>query len=165
MSLPSDVPFRYAIAVGSNRRGRYGRPSSTAAAALKAIGGVVALSPVLTTRPIGPSIRQFVNQVAIIASVESPPALLRRIKQVERAFGRRRGQRWGARVVDLDIILWSRGAWVSAGLVVPHAAFRDRRFVLQPLKTVAGQWRDPVTGLTIRQLERRLIKPVPILRG
>uniref|UniRef100_UPI0015771B8A 2-amino-4-hydroxy-6- hydroxymethyldihydropteridine diphosphokinase n=1 Tax=Sphingomonas bacterium TaxID=1895847 RepID=UPI0015771B8A len=79
-----------------------------------------------------------------------------------RAFGRRRGRRWGARVLDLDIVLWSGGSWRSPGLTIPHPAFRDRRFVLDPMVALAPRWRDPVTGLTIRQLAAQLTRRRPL---
>lgn len=148
----------YAIALGSNRRGRHGSPEAEIAAALAELGGVVAVSPLLRTAPLGPSKRRFVNAVALIETDEDPPALLRRLKAIERAFGRRRGRSWGARVIDLDIVLWSQGAWGQKGLTVPHAAFRARDFVLRPLRAVAADWRDPVTGRTVRQLAARLEK-------
>ena len=88
--------------------------------------------------------------------------MLARLKAIERAFGRRPGRRWGARVLDLDIILWSGGCWRSKGLVVPHPRYRDRTFVLRPLHDVAPRWRDPLTGLTPRQLEARLTRPRPL---
>jgi 2-amino-4-hydroxy-6-hydroxymethyldihydropteridine diphosphokinase len=142
----------YAIALGSNRRGRHGGPAAEVAAALAAIGGVVAASPTIATAPLGPSIRRFANAAALIETDEAPPALLARLQAIERAFGRRRGERWGARVIDLDILLWSGGAWVSSGLTVPHPAFRTRGFVLRPLCVIAPGWRDPLTGRTVRQL-------------
>ena len=54
-------------------------------------------------------------------------------------------------MLDLDIILWSGGMWGSAP-TLPHPAFRGRAFVLAPLAEVAPAWRDPVTGLSVRQL-------------
>jgi 2-amino-4-hydroxy-6-hydroxymethyldihydropteridine diphosphokinase len=92
----------------------------------------------------------------LLQSDEAPPALLRRLKAIERDFGRRRGRVWGARVIDLDIVLWSGGAWGDSRLTVPHPRFRGRDFVLAPLAEVAPDWRDPVTGLSIRQLAARL---------
>lgn len=149
----------YAIALGSNRRGRHGGPTATVRAALSALdalGGVVAASDIMFTRPVGPSLRRFANMVAIIESEAAPDVLLRQLKAIERGFGRRRGQRWGARVIDLDIILWSGGAWASSGamnaLVIPHPRFRERDFVLRPLAQIAPTWRDPVSGRTIRHL-------------
>lgn len=155
--MPTTSPrTSYVIALGSNRRGRHGSPEAEIAAALAALGGVVAVSPVLRTPPLGPSKRRFANAAALIASDAEPPALLARLKAIERAFGRRRGRSWAARVIDLDIILWSEGAWSEKGLTVPHAAFRERDFVLRPLLAVAPEWRDPVSGLSVRQLAARL---------
>jgi 2-amino-4-hydroxy-6-hydroxymethyldihydropteridine diphosphokinase len=146
----------YVIALGSNRRGRHGAPADEVRAALEAIGGVVMTSPFLTTAPLGPARRRFVNTAALIDSEESPPDLLARLKAIEAGFGRRRGQRWTDRVIDLDIILWSGGVWASEGLTVPHPEFRRRGFVLGPLAAIVPGWRDPLTGFTIRQLAARL---------
>lgn len=142
----------YALALGSNRRGLHGGPAQSVRAALAAIGGVVAVSAVIETVPVGPSQRRFANMAAIVETNEAPDALLARLKAIERGFGRRRGQRWGARVIDIDIILWSGGAWASPDLTIPHPAFRLRGFVLRPLAQIAPRWRDPVSGRTIRQL-------------
>ena len=149
------VTTSYAIALGSNRPGRHGSPSREVAAALTELAPA-AVSPIVHTAPLGPSIRRYANAVAIIETEEAPPALLRRLKAIERAFGRRAGQRWGARVIDLDIILWSEGPWSSPGLTVPHPQFRARGFVLDPLVRVAAGWRDPISGRTVRQLRARL---------
>ncbi|MEA3011156.1 MAG: 2-amino-4-hydroxy-6-hydroxymethyldihydropteridine diphosphokinase [Sphingomonadales bacterium] len=110
------------------------------------------------TPALGPAGRGFANAVALVESDLSPPDLLDRLKQVERDFGRRAGRRWGPRVLDLDIILWSQGAWAGDGLTVPHPEFRIRDFVLQPLADVAPAWRDPITGATVRQLRHRLAR-------
>ncbi|MES3107371.1 2-amino-4-hydroxy-6-hydroxymethyldihydropteridine diphosphokinase [Sphingomonas aurantiaca] len=142
----------YVIALGSNRRGRHGAPEREIAAALTALGDVVARSLTVASAPLGPSNRRYANAVALIETPEDPAALLVRLKQIERRFGRRAGRRWGSRVIDLDIILWSGGAWTSPGLVVPHVAYRTRGFVLAPLAGLVPAWRDPRTGRTIRQL-------------
>ncbi|NYT41072.1 2-amino-4-hydroxy-6-hydroxymethyldihydropteridine diphosphokinase [Sphingomonas sp. R-74633] len=159
------VRTSYAIAIGSNRRGRHGSPAREVLAAIRALDGVTAVSPILHTPPLGPSKRRFANAVALIQSDEAPPALLHRLKAIERAFGRRRGQSWGARVIDLDIVLWSGGSWGGPALTVPHRLFRARDFVLAPLVQVAPGWRDPVTGLSVRQLYSRLTRRKPASRG
>jgi 2-amino-4-hydroxy-6-hydroxymethyldihydropteridine diphosphokinase len=142
----------YAIGLGSNRRGRHGGPADEVTAALAAIGGVAAMSTIIASAPLGPSIRRFANAAALVTSDEGPPEMLARLKAIERAFGRRPGERWGARVIDLDLLLWSGGVWASPGLVLPHPAFRTRGFVLGPLAQIAPDWRDPLTGRTVRQL-------------
>jgi 2-amino-4-hydroxy-6-hydroxymethyldihydropteridine diphosphokinase len=150
------MPSSYVIALGSNRRGRHGAPADEVRAALAAIGGVVMTSKLVTTAPLGPARRRFVNAAALIESDDSPPELLARLKAIEAAFGRRRGQRWSDRVIDLDIVLWSGGAWASDGLTVPHPEFRRRDFVLRPLAAIMPDWRDPLTNLTVRQLAARM---------
>ncbi len=154
----------YAIALGSNRRSRHGAPAATLRAALTAIGGMQAVSAMRNTPALGPAGRSFANAVAIIDSDLAPDALLARLKTIERDFGRRPGRRWGPRVLDLDLILWSGGAWNGPGPTIPHPAFRSRDFVLRPLAEIAPRWRDPVTGATVRQLLARLTAPRPVLR-
>jgi 2-amino-4-hydroxy-6-hydroxymethyldihydropteridine diphosphokinase len=153
----------YLVALGSNRVGRHGRPQGEVAAALRLLGGRA--SPIIASAPLGPSTRTFANAAAVIESDESPAALLARLKRIERAFGRRTGRRWGARVIDLDIILWSGGRVATPTLTVPHRAFRERGFVLAPALAVAPAWRDPVTGRSVRQLHARLTARRPALRS
>ena len=156
----------YAIALGSNRRhGRYGAPRrviTAAAAAVARLGTVERLSSVRPTAAIGPAGRAFANAVLILATDLGPAELLAALKQIERNFGRRPGRRWGPRVLDLDIILWSGGCWADKGLIVPHPGMRDRRFVLDPLAEIAPDWRDPITGASVRQLAFRKRTPVPV---
>ena len=64
-------------------------------------------------------------------------------------------------VLDLDILLWSEGAFEAPGLCIPHIAFADRRFVLDPLARIAADWRDPRSGLTIYHLKARLDRKRP----
>ena len=160
--MPSST---YAIAIGSNRRHhRHGGPErvvAAATAALGELGTVRACSLVIRTAALGPAGRGFANAVAILETGLTPPALLARLKRLERALGRRPGRRWGARVLDLDIILWSGGAWSAAGLTIPHLEFRKRSFVLRPLKQVAPAWRDPLTGRTVRQLAHAVDRRAP----
>lgn len=154
----------YLIALGSNRLGRLGTPEQVVRAARESIGALRLVSPVIASAPLGPSSRRFANAVALVDSDEQPPAMLTRLKAIERAFGRRRGRRWGARVIDLDLIGWSGGAWESPGLTIPHPRFRERAFVLAPLVAIAPTWRDPSTGLTARQLHARLTAARPVNR-
>jgi 2-amino-4-hydroxy-6-hydroxymethyldihydropteridine diphosphokinase len=139
------------------------------AAALDALGSegvrVIARSPVLRTEPVGPSIRRYANAAAVLETALDPPALLALLKRTERRFGRRPGgRRWSARVLDLDIVLWSGGPFGAPGLTIPHPLFRERDFVLLPALAVAPTWRDPLTGLTVSQLHARLTRPRPVRR-
>jgi 2-amino-4-hydroxy-6-hydroxymethyldihydropteridine diphosphokinase len=161
----------YAIALGSNRRhGRHGTPARVIAAAIEALSAAgvkpLAVSPTFTTAPIGPSIRAFANAAALVETSFAPPALLAALKAIERDFGRRRGQRWGARVVDLDILLWQKGRWTSRHptLIIPHVGLAERRFVLDPLARIAPQWRIPRIG-TVAQARARLTRRATLHRS
>jgi 2-amino-4-hydroxy-6-hydroxymethyldihydropteridine diphosphokinase len=150
----------YVIALGSNRRhGRHGTPMGVVRAALSELGETVAVSHIIATPALGPAGRSFANAAAIVESDIGPDEMLVHLKAIERAFGRRGGRRWGPRVLDLDIILWSGGAWGGPGPIIPHPSFRERRFVLDPLAEIAPGWRDPLTGRTVRQLRARLTRP------
>ncbi|MCT2401636.1 2-amino-4-hydroxy-6-hydroxymethyldihydropteridine diphosphokinase [Novosphingobium mangrovi (ex Huang et al. 2023)] len=165
---------RYLIALGSNmRHHRYGSPRAVLAAAIEALDHgkfkVLAASKVIETLPLGPSRRCYANAAVVLRSKRAPDEVLHKLRKIERKFGRRHGgQAWGARVLDLDIVLWNGGAWArddgEASLVIPHPAFRQRSFVLRPATEIAGAWRDPLTGLTVRQLSVRLTKGRPVPR-
>lgn len=158
----------YLVALGSNRRHHlYGRPREVVCAAMEelaSLGTVTARSPVLATPPMGAAQRRFANAAVLIESEYDPPAMLAGLKRMEREFGRRRGRRWGDRVIDLDIVLWSGGAWQGTDLAIPHREFRKRTFVLGPASAIARNWRDPVTALSLVHLNRRLTRGRPMPR-
>lgn len=155
------VTYLYAIAIGSNRmHGRHGRPPGVVEAAIAVLDaefGLFDASPIVLNPAHGGAGRDFANAVALIESGLEPPALLDRLKGLERSFGRRSGRRWGSRVLDLDIVLWSGGRWRSRTLSVPHRSLASRSFVLQPLAAIAPGWR--VCGaVTTRHLAHRLAR-------
>jgi 2-amino-4-hydroxy-6-hydroxymethyldihydropteridine diphosphokinase len=158
----------YAIALGSNRsHGRLGRPEQVVRAAIEALGAfgaVERVSRVMDYPALGPGGRDYANAAAVCSTEFTPSALMAALKQTERDFGRRPGRRWGPRVLDLDIILWSGGVSRQPGPSIPHPEFRNRLFVLQPLAEIAPDWRDPVTGLSVRHLLARLTAPRPARR-
>ncbi|MBH1992482.1 MAG: 2-amino-4-hydroxy-6-hydroxymethyldihydropteridine diphosphokinase [Sphingomonadaceae bacterium] len=152
----------YALAIGSNQalsaRRSPARLLEEAVALIGAQARVLAVAPTIVTAPIGPSARRFANGALLVESTLPPVAMLRFVQSIETMLGRRRHRRWGARSVDIDIILWSGGAWRSRMLTIPHAAFRTRDFVLTPLTSIAPGWRDPLSGLRMRHLAARLAK-------
>lgn len=99
----------------------------------------------------------FVNGVAQVSTALSPGALLTRLHEVEREFGRRRGVPNAARSIDLDLLdyegLVQQG---GDGPALPHPRLHQRAFVLLPLADVAPLWRHPVLDLPVAEMIRRL---------
>jgi 2-amino-4-hydroxy-6-hydroxymethyldihydropteridine diphosphokinase len=158
------VTHLYAIAIGSNRpHGRYGGPADVVEAAIARLDeefGLFDASPIILNAAHGGAGRDFANAVALVESDLKPPEMLKRLKAIERDFGRRRGRRWGPRVLDLDLVLWSGDRWKSRRLTVPHPRLDQRSFVLQPLAAIAPNWR--VRGpLSVRHLAERLARRRP----
>jgi 2-amino-4-hydroxy-6-hydroxymethyldihydropteridine diphosphokinase len=161
------LTYLYLIGLGSNQSlPLVGRPHQILDQAIAALEmddiDVFAQSATISSAPLGPSRRQYANAAAIVSTKLTPPELLRRLQHIEHHFGRTwRGQPWQARTLDLDIVLWSEGIWAESDphLAIPHPALRNRNFVLTPAAMIAPDWRDPVTGLTIRQLQTRFNRP------
>jgi 2-amino-4-hydroxy-6-hydroxymethyldihydropteridine diphosphokinase len=150
----------YAVAIGSNRsHGRFGRPTGVVEAAIARLDrefGLFNASRIMLNAAHGRAGRDFANAVILIESDLEPPAMLRHLKAIEHDFGRRRGRRWGPRVLDLDIVLWSGGNFHARGLAIPHPQFAKRKFVLQPLTAIASDWR--IGPFRVRHLAARLVK-------
>lgn len=148
------------VAIGSNRRhGRFGRPACVVRAAIAALPGVIAASPIIATAPLGPGTRRYANAVAAILWVGDLHDLLALLQAMEADFGRRRGQRWGDRVLDLDIVAAGSTVLRGRALMVPHPELARRLFVLGPLVAVAPAWRHPLLRATARQLHAALLRP------
>ena len=86
--------------------------------------------------------------------------MLAALKAIERQFGRRRGRRWGPRVLDLDLVAWSGPNYASRELTIPHPRLASRDFVLGPLAAIAPDW-PVIDALTPRHLAARLGKRFP----
>lgn len=151
----------YAIAIGSNRRHiRHGRPAGVVEAAIGRLDADFTLfdaSPIILNRAVGGAGRDFANAVALVESDLEPSTMLAELKAIERDFGRRRGKRWGERVLDLDLVAWDGGRFASRRLTIPHPRLDQRDFVLGPLAAIAPGWKFG-GSLTPRHLVSRLGK-------
>lgn len=158
---------RVALALGGNRwHGRHGAPAAVLRAAARALAAAglrfVRLSTVISTAPLGPSRRYYANAVLLGDWPGSAAELHGATLALERGFGRRSGQRWGARTLDIDIIAFGDARISQPGLTIPHPRMAERAFVLDPLAEVWPRWRHPATGLTAQQMRHRLHRPRPL---
>jgi 2-amino-4-hydroxy-6-hydroxymethyldihydropteridine diphosphokinase len=137
------------VGLGSNVGDRLGALAAAARALRDVLGGTVA-SSLYETSPVGPPQPDYLNAALRGTFGDSPDALLGLLLGVERRAGRERRERFGPRVLDVDV-LWIDGvARNSANLVVPHPRLAERRFALEPLLDVAPDARDPATGVLLR---------------
>ncbi len=114
---------------------------------------VLHISPCYETTPWGVLEQpNFLNLAVEIETAMTPLEFLRHVKWVESALGRELGLRWGPRAIDIDMVLWHALVLETPELILPHVAFRERRFVLTPLADIAPEAQDPVTGRTVREL-------------
>lgn len=117
-------------------------------------GKVTGLSPFYETSPVGVTDQPFFcNAVLRLATGQTPLELLRSLQQIENEiFKRKRDRHWGARTIDLDLLLYGDVVMESAELMLPHPRLAERRFVLQPLCDLAPQLLHPLLGQTMTQL-------------
>ena len=94
----------------------------------------------------------FLNQVLEIETALDPEALLSLLLEIEREMGRIRGEKFGPRTIDLDILLYGDLVLNTTDLDIPHPRMAERRFVLMPLSELIGDRLHPVTGRSIRDM-------------
>jgi len=119
------------------------------------------ISDFIETEPEGEGLQDqpfYLNAVGIGETSLTPRELLDALLAIEQAYGRERPFPGAARTLDLDLILVGDAREDSPGLQVPHPRFRERFFVLGPLAEIAPDLTDPVTGLKVSELLRKLLR-------
>lgn len=166
------------ISLGSNQGDRLAN-LRLAVEALKGIPGtlVTGTSGIYATEPVGKTNQpEFLNLAAEIETGLEPGDLLAALQNVEKGLGRERGERWGPRTIDLDILYFGQRIVGQPDLTIPHPRAQQRAFVLEPLAELAPELVDPVTGKTVAEMLERLDRsgqcveraaglPSPLLRG
>ena len=131
------------VGLGSN----VGDREATIRAAIAALPGVVAVSELRETDPVGVTEQPvFLNGAFALETELSARELLRSLLAVERELGRERRERWGPRTIDLDLLLYGGETLDEPGLTVPHPRLHERRFVLEPLAEIAPRLVIPGRG-------------------
>ncbi len=110
---------------------------------------LIAVSSWYLTKPVGPPQPDYLNGCATLQTSLEPCDLLTALHAIEHEFGRVREQHWGARTLDLDLLLYNRQIIDTPSLQVPHPRMTERAFVLIPLVEIAPAWIEPRSGRTI----------------
>ena len=147
--------MRAYVGVGTNLGDRWGH-LALAGAELRRTPGVTLLraSHVYDTEPLGPSQPRYLNAVLELETTLGAEALLAALFAVERTALRRRDVRWGARTLDLDLLLYEDLVLRTPSLTLPHPGLISRRFVLAPLAELCPARAVPGTGATVAELLR-----------
>ena len=131
------------VGVGAN----LGDREATVEAALGALPGVVAVSRLRETAPVGVVDQPpFLNGAAALETELSARDLLDTLLEVERDLGRERRERWGPRTIDLDLLLYGDATIDEPGLTIPHPRLHERRFALEPLLDLDPELAVPGRG-------------------
>ncbi len=144
------------IGVGANLAGNYDSPSAAVLAVPQAMQArdirVVAMSRLYQTPPMGPADQPpYINAALAVETDHAPADLLAHLHEIEAAFGRKRRERWQARVLDLDLLDYD-GQQNAAQPILPHTGIAERAFVLVPLYDIAPDWQHPISGQNITAL-------------
>jgi 2-amino-4-hydroxy-6-hydroxymethyldihydropteridine diphosphokinase len=146
------MPHRVHLGIGSNLGDRRAN-TVEAIAKVSALPGtrVVRASSLYESEPLGNAKTWFVNSVIEVETELGPEVLLKKLKAIEEAMGRKRvkGKRWGSRIIDLDILLFDQDVVDKRTLKIPHPEMHKRRFVLLPLAELAPQVVHPQLGQTV----------------
>jgi 2-amino-4-hydroxy-6-hydroxymethyldihydropteridine diphosphokinase len=149
------------IGLGSNLGSHHGDRARHLELALEALGsvGIVGqLSSVYETDAWGVPDKQpdYLNQVAVLKTGLGPTALVMAMLKIEADIGRVRTERYGARVIDLDVLLLGDVVIDEPGVQIPHPRLHQRAFVLVPLTEIAPNLVHPGSGVTIEELLGRV---------
>lgn len=117
------------------------------------VGPVVRLSELYETAPWGITDQPaYLNQVLVVETNLEPEAVLTRTQAIEQELGRVRLERWGARVIDIDILYYDQLVLQTESLTIPHPYLHQRRFTLVPLAEIAPNFVHPVFQKTTMEL-------------
>ena len=141
------------LLLGSNVDGRLDNLSAGRKSISERIAPLEEESSIYETAPWGNENQTaFLNQAVLIETQMQPEALLEMLKSVEREIGRKQNEKWGPRLIDIDILMTGDVIYQSDKLTVPHPRLQDRRFALTPLAEFAADVVHPVFRKTVREL-------------
>ena len=152
------MPIVY-IGIGSNLGNREENCQKAIALLIEKNIKITKRSSLYETEPWGAKEQPgFINMAVEIETNLEPGVLLKTIKEIESSMGRRKGMRWGPRVIDLDILLYDEHVIKTHELEIPHPGIKDREFVLKPLSEIAPDKIHPIFKKSIKTLLIELLK-------
>jgi 2-amino-4-hydroxy-6-hydroxymethyldihydropteridine diphosphokinase len=128
-------------------------------------GSLLRSSSIYETAPWGKSGQpDFLNQALELETALDAPSLIRILLGIEEKMGRRRLEKFGSRIIDIDILFFNDAIISEPGLIIPHPEIPNRRFVLEPLNEIAPSYRHPVLGRSVEELLAACTDPLEVRR-
>ncbi len=117
------------------------------------VGPIQQQSALYETAPWGVTNQpSYLNQVVRTETTLDPQAVLNHTQSIEQQLGRVRLEKWGSRVIDIDVLYYDQLIWRTEFLTLPHPLLHERRFTLVPLTELAPDFVNPVLQKTSSQL-------------
>ncbi len=160
------MPHTAHIGIGSN----LGSPGENCLAAMERMDAhesiaITSRSSLYETEPFGKTDQnRFVNAVVQIDTALTPGELLEAVLKIEQDMGRVRKEKWGPRIIDLDILFYEDRIIKEKALEIPHPGIPERSFVLIPMKEIAGDYVHPQLQKSIQALCEPLADPEKVRR-
>lgn len=153
------------LLLGSNQGDPPGRLAEAAKKIEENAGKILVASAVYRTEAWGVQHQpDFYNQVLRIETSYSPQMLLNQLLAIEESMGRVRRQKWGPRIIDIDLLFYDQQVIDVPGLQLPHPGIPHRKFTLLPLFELAPDFIHPVSGKRIRMLLEECADPLRVER-
>lgn len=143
----------YYLHLGSNKGNRMSFLTDAMTHISKNIGEIKEQSSIYQTEPWGKKDQdEFLNLAIKVESKLEPKELLPALKNIEITMGVEKREKWGPRIIDIDILYCNDLILNEDELVIPHPHIYERNFVLIPLMEIAGDYLDPVKGISIEEI-------------
>lgn len=151
------------LLLGSNLGDRLSHLQEARVLISRKLGKIITTSSVYQTKAWGETAQpDFYNQVIEIEPFHDAFATLKVLQEIENQMGRVRAEKWGSRLIDIDILLWDDAHIQKPELIIPHPYLAERRFTLVPLVEIAPKAIHPESKKTMLQLLEECQDPLAV---
>jgi 2-amino-4-hydroxy-6-hydroxymethyldihydropteridine diphosphokinase len=151
------------LLIGGNQGDRPARLAAARNFITTAGGNILLASSIYETAAWGKTDQpDFLNQALKVSTAQDAPAWLLTLLGIEEKMGRRRDERYGPRIIDIDILFFNNSIVRQPQLIIPHPEMQNRRFALTPLEEIAPFFNHPVLQKTIRELLAECTDPLTV---
>ncbi|HWB91833.1 MAG TPA: 2-amino-4-hydroxy-6-hydroxymethyldihydropteridine diphosphokinase [Puia sp.] len=151
------------LLIGGNQGDRFAQLETARTFISTTAGAIRTVSSIYETAPWGKTDQAwFLNQVLQLETEAGAPELLKLLLNIEESMGRKRSEKYGSRIIDIDILFFNDAILREPGLTIPHPEIANRRFVLEPLNEIAPAYIHPVLHRSVSELLAACTDPLEV---